>query len=336
MTLVKRASRLDRRSKVPPMTRKAEIELVAAIVSIADNEPVVEMIASQSGDGVDRLPSVPFAPGEFSSLQQCLRTPVEQQTGHSLGHLQQVTAFVDPDNPERVMLGYLALVHDTHRGRRLAGASRRRTHPSRRQGCYLHLPWEDWRAGRPRLIDELIVPQLQHWAGSTVAEKGKGRPSKAAAARQLAERMARIRLAFAGPAADWDATKVAVRFEILVEAGMIAEEVASNPPRPTVGRPMTPGHRRILAAALAQLRADLTARPVVFELMDEEFSLYDLQRTVEIILGPNLHKQNFRRQIETARLVEPTGGIKSHTGGRPAKLYRFRRDVLLERPRRSQ
>ena len=95
---------------------------------------------------------------------------------------------------------------------------------------------------------------------------------------------------------------------------------------------MVPGHRRILAAGLGRLRSDLQQRPVVFELMEDSFTLFELQRTVEIILGPHLHKQNFRRLIETTGLVEPTGRLKSHTGGRPAQLYRFRRDVLLERP----
>jgi len=30
--------------------------------------------------------------------------------------------------------------------------------------------------------------------------------------------------------------------------------------------------------------------------------------------------------------VEPTGEVRAKTGGRPARLYRFRREVLLERP----
>ena len=66
--------------------------------------------------------------------------------------------------------------------------------------------------------------------------------------------------------------------------------------------------------------------------MADEFTLFELQKTVEAILGPHLHKQNFRRLVEGAGLVEPTGEMKTRTGGRPAKLFRFRREVLLERP----
>ena len=65
--------------------------------------------------------------------------------------------------------------------------------------------------------------------------------------------------------------------------------------------------------------------------MPDVFTLFELQKTVEAILGPHLHKQNFRRLVEGGGLVEPTGEHRLHTGGRPARLYRFRRDVLLER-----
>ena len=91
-------------------------------------------------------------------------------------------------------------------------------------------------------------------------------------------------------------------------------------------------HRRVLATAMSRVRAKIKYRPVIFELMPPEFTLFELQRTVEAILGPHLHKQNFRRLVENAGLVETTGEVKSQTGGRPAKLFRFRREVLLERP----
>jgi hypothetical protein len=91
-------------------------------------------------------------------------------------------------------------------------------------------------------------------------------------------------------------------------------------------------HRRILATAIARLRAKMKYRPVVFELMPAEFTLTELQRTVEAIAGRHLHKQNFRRLVEATQLVEPTGESSTATGGRPAALYRFRREVLSERP----
>jgi hypothetical protein len=90
-------------------------------------------------------------------------------------------------------------------------------------------------------------------------------------------------------------------------------------------------HRRILATGIARLRAKIKYRPVVFELMPECFTLLALQRAVEALAGLRLHKQNFRRLIEQQELVEETGGMESDTGGRPAKLFRFRHVVLEER-----
>ena len=91
-------------------------------------------------------------------------------------------------------------------------------------------------------------------------------------------------------------------------------------------------HRRILATALGRLRGKLKYRPVVFELLPASFTLLQLQRVVEALAGVGLHKQNFRRLVETGGLVEGTGRQHPPTGGRPAELFVFRREVLRERP----
>ena len=52
---------------------------------------------------------------------------------------------------------------------------------------------------------------------------------------------------------------------------------------------------------------------------------------MEALAGRLLHKQNFRRLIEQQDLVEETGEVATETGGRPAKLFRFRREVVAER-----
>jgi hypothetical protein len=71
---------------------------------------------------------------------------------------------------------------------------------------------------------------------------------------------------------------------------------------------------------------------VVFELMAPTFTLLDLQRAVEALAGRRLHKQNFRRLVAEQGLVEGTGQFSTPVRGRPAELFRFRRDVLRERP----
>ena len=95
---------------------------------------------------------------------------------------------------------------------------------------------------------------------------------------------------------------------------------------------MAADHRRSQYSAIGRLRGKIKYRPVVFELMPPAFTLLQLQRTVEALAGVRLHKQNFRRLVEQQGLVEETGEISAETGGRPARLVRFRREVLLERP----
>lgn len=129
--------------------------------------------------------------------------------------------------------------------------------------------------------------------------------------------------------AAWNEDLVLQRYELLYEARLVAE--AGCDLKHNFGRAMFADHRRILATGMARLRAKIKYRPVVFELMPENFTLLQLQKTVEALAGLTLHKQNFRRLIEQQELVEETGGTESETGGRPAKLFRFRRAVLEER-----
>ena len=193
---------------------------------------------------------------------------------------------------------------------------------------YRFFPWEDWRATRPPILDETIVPLLDEWA------RGADAPEP----RRILTRRERLRLCF-GEGTAWDEEKVLDRYELLYEAGLIEEArrdgraaALARGALPILGEPMRFDHRRILATAIARLRAKLKYRPVVFELMPEAFTLTALQRTVEAISGRQLHKQNFRRLVESTALVEPTGETSTATGGRPAALFRFRREVVQERP----
>ena len=137
------------------------------------------------------------------------------------------------------------------------------------------------------------------------------------------------------------------RYELLYEAGLVSEAIRdaraanrkSNTPVDVarlatldeMGTPLASDHRRILATALARLRGKLAYRPVVFELLPGEFTLLQLQRVVEALSGAQLHKQNFRRLVTNADLVEPIGRTSAIGRGRPAELYRFRREVLDEK-----
>ena len=95
---------------------------------------------------------------------------------------------------------------------------------------------------------------------------------------------------------------------------------------------MISDHRRILATGLGRLRGKLKYRPVVFELTPPEFTLSALQRAMEAVAGVPLHKQNFRRAVERSDLVEGLDRLDAGAGGRPAELFRFRREALGARP----
>jgi len=122
----------------------------------------------------------------------------------------------------------------------------------------------------------------------------------------------------------------------LCEVGLVGGPAHSAMPvglarLPRLQHALSADHGRLLANGISELRRSIKWEPVIFELMAETFTLFELQKTVEAILGPHLHKQNFRRLVEAGGLVEPTGEHRFRTGGRPARLYRFRRTVLLER-----
>ncbi len=130
----------------------------------------------------------------------------------------------------------------------------------------------------------------------------------------------------------WNEELSLQRYELLYEAGLVPEAWrGASPPAAAPGEPMLHDHRRILATGIARLRAKIKYRPVVFELMPPSFTLLQLQRCVEALAGQGMHKQNFRRLIEQQQLVEETGRITAETGGRPAKLFRYRPAVQQER-----
>ena len=152
-------------------------------------------------------------------------------------------------------------------------------------------------------------------------------------------RQQRVSLLFGTSGRGFNEENVLERYELLYEAGLLEEALRDGREAALrrqqvepLGLAMCFDHRRILATAMGRLRAKMKYRPVIFELMGDTFTLTELQRTVEAISGRHLHKQNFRRLVEGSEIVEPTGETTHLTGGRPAALFKFRRNVLLERP----
>lgn len=270
------------------------------LVAVREGDPCVLTIWDSRA-----LPMGPFEPGH-RSLQAGLRAWVERQTHHPLGYVEQLYTFADHDRTASagqhvISISYLGLTRES-RAAEVEGAWR---------SWYHFMPWEDHRAGPPALIAAQLVPRLRQWAAGSAA------------------REQRVAWTFGLNGQDWNEELALHRYQLLYEAALVPERpgVADAVP----GAAMLFDHRRILATAIARLRAKIKYRPVVFELMPPTFTLLQLQRCVEAIAGRLVHKQNFRRLIEQQELVEETGETTHETGGRPAKLFRFRREVLAER-----
>ena len=324
------------------------INLIAVIVAVTNDVPrvlIVDQNLNQAAgsDASDTnpllepyplaLPNGPFEPQQDDGLEIGLRRWVEAQTGLDLYYVEQLYTFGnryrDPNEidggPRVVSVAYIALTHEDKVG---SGNAEWRD-------WYSFLPWEDWREGRPTVMAVHIEPELQRWI-----RKSKNQ-------RRHKQQQERVNVTFGHSAApDMDAVLCLERYELLYEAGLVSEAlrdrraVNNKSDAPVdfaelafdeMGRPLAYDHRRILATALGRLRGKLAYRPVVFELLPGEFTLLQLQRVVEALSGAKLHKQNFRRLVTNGDLVEPIGRTSAVGRGRPAELFRFRREVLGEK-----
>lgn len=311
------------------------VGLNAVIIALTDEQPRVLTVALPADTpieggsrtaGLDEerrlegLPTGPLDPAGDRTLELALRRWVRTYAGLELGYVEQLYTFGDRfrdprergGGPRVISAAYLALVRE----------SRPATGPAARwRSVYRFVPWEDWREGRPPMIDEHLEPAIARWIA---AADDRGERER---------RRVRAGVCFGVEGGHWDGERVLERFELLYELGLVGEADGGGRAAPGVsGLAMAFDHRRILATAVGRIRAKIRYRPVVFELMPETFTLLALQRAVEALAGVRLHKQNFRRLVEQGGLVEGTGRLEHATGGRPAELFRFRREVLLERP----
>ena len=328
------------------------VGLTAVIVAVTNEVPRVlvvrrmthqlaplAMAGAEEGETVDALPFGPFSPQLHRTLYMGLCNWVEEQTGLPLRYVEQLYTFGgrfrDPremvGGPRVISIGYIALVREAP----LSGSG-----DAEWRDWYDWFPWEDWRTGRPPVIDQALLPALAAWVHG------------AADAAEQEQRRERVAVTFGAGDAEWDFERVLERFELLYEAELVAEaprDLAllaaaglADAPAPSfdalrraalkaTGTPMALDNRRLLAVALGRLRGKLKYRPLVFDLLPPEFTLYQLQRLVEALSGVRLHKQNFRRLVIVGELVEPTGQLDHHTGGRPAELFQFRRDAMRKR-----
>ncbi len=298
-------------SREAPLGPPILVELSAVIVALAERDGRIEpMVLTPGGPEARDLPTAAFEPARDRTLQSALRGWVAETTGLELGHVEQLYTFGDPVRsgacgaPHTVSIGYLALAGPQAAGPGWTPWSR-------------WFPYEEVRDGRPPMLSDAILPALTAWAG------------------RAPERAERVGLLFGDDVHPWRDELALERYELLYEADLVAEAFrdrgAQVPRLPPLGEPLPRDHRRIMATGIGRLRAKLKYRPVLFELVGEAFTLFELQRAAEAVSGVLLHKQNFRRMVERSGLIEPTGTLSSRHGGRPAAEYRLAPEATWER-----
>ncbi|MEM8771566.1 MAG: NAD regulator [Pseudomonadota bacterium] len=317
----------------PSIAARVAITLNAVLAAFDDGRP--QVLCVQSGDGGIALPYGPFDPERHRTFEIGMREWVTRQTSLSLGYIEQLYTFGDKGreapaaalseaaNDERIVsVGYLALAPEPAPVS-ASGAGWR--------NWYSFFPWEDWRADEPAVLREHILPSLSEWVDRTRDPQTSDR------------RRTRISTAFGLDDGEWDEARTLERYELMYEAGLVVEAwrdrraaaldlpKTKEPSGFETGAPMLSDHRRILATAVGRLRGKLRYRPVIFEMTQREFTLLELQKMIEAIVGFEFHKQNFRRSVEKSGFVERTGETTQQAGGRPAALFRVNRDGLRER-----
>jgi len=303
---------------------RVRVDLTAVVVAVDAGQPYVLTVDTAEPPGI-AVPSGPLVSGH-RTLQAGLRAWVEAQTKCRLEYVEQLYTFGDRTSTpfganettdhRAVSIAYLALV--------AMPAAERLEMQAHWLSWYALFPWEDHRQGVPAIVGT-IRDQLMAWG----EQSGLSR---------RAAWQERVDLNLGIGRVSWDEERALERYEMLYGARLVEEafrdrgEIPPDRPGSTYGVSLAADHRRIVATGISRLRAKIKYRPVLFELMPPQFTLSQLQKTAEALSGIALHKQNFRRLVEQQNLVEETGEVATDTGGRPAKLMRFREEVLLERP----
>ena len=262
-----------------------------------------------------------------------LRAWVAEQTGVPVGYVEQLYTFgdrgrqsrADSRDPHEVSVGYLALT-------RICGEEIATAPGAGFREWYRFFPWEDLAPGRPSLIDASIMPGLRDFMA-------RGKDAEGSAHRRGLSRIDRVRLLFGEDGGRFDEENVLDRYELLYEAGLVEESARD-------GRQPAPGARGAPAA-----RRDHAGRPQAHSghrhgavARQDEISACHLRADAGDLHSDGLANHgggHFRPPSAQAEFPPAGRGLLGGRGhrrnvarhrGRPAALFRFRREVLQERP----
>jgi len=88
-------------------------------------------------------------------------------------------------------------------------------------------------------------------------------------------------------------------------------------------------HRKILKTALNRLKGKIGYEPIGIELLPVKFTLSQLQRVYELILGQKLDKRNWRKKILSTGLLLPLDEFRQDVSHRAPRLYQFDKKKYL-------
>jgi 8-oxo-dGTP diphosphatase len=80
-------------------------------------------------------------------------------------------------------------------------------------------------------------------------------------------------------------------------------------------------HAKVIHYALERLRNKVEWTNIAFNLVPEFFTVKELQKVYEVILGREILDVQFRRNVD--RMLIPTNQMRTNVGHRPARLFRF-------------
>jgi 8-oxo-dGTP diphosphatase len=144
---------------------------------------------------------------------------------------------------------------------------------------------------------------------------------------------------FSGPARDPRGWSVSVVYYALVPFDVIANAGHPDVKLVSVDKPLSLpfDHRLIVDTAVARLRSKSQYSSLPCYLAGETFTLPQLQRVYEALMGETLNKVSFRRKMTEMDMLEPVEGAFAAGGAhRPAQLYRLKPELrdrltLIER-----
>jgi len=168
------------------------------------------------------------------------------------------------------------------------------------------------------LVKRAMAPAAKQWALPGGILKPNQDVSLEAAARRVLAHKVSVQLplveevsTFSGPNRDPRGWSVSVLFYSLLPRDRVDALVRNKVEALEWADASAPGHRLAfdhsiqLAAAVQKLRAKVRSGKLPLHLLPEKFTLSQLQRSVEVILGQPLDKSSFRRQLKSSEdLVE--------------------------------